>query len=95
VAAASGHECGRDAADICAVGIEPDAFGHFGDITFRKAGSGAVIACGGASVARLNARLMLLVCHETSVRRRIAMGQRNGSASGVPRCEPGRISSYF
>jgi len=53
-AAISLHQSGCESADIRAITIKPDAFGHHFHVGFTQASGGAVLAGRRAAVARFN-----------------------------------------
>jgi hypothetical protein len=62
--AAAGHVPGGKPADRGAVHVQPDALGHHLHVLLAKASGRAVVASIRTAVARVDARLVLLMSHD-------------------------------
>ena len=56
---ATGHETGREGADVGAVAVEADAADHHFYVLLAKAGGGAMLAGGDAGIERIKEGLVL------------------------------------
>jgi hypothetical protein len=78
--------CRRVPTDLGAIPVQPDTFGHFGDVLLAQTGIRAMLALLGALDTGFDAGLILLVGHDLSLLEKVLVGRsaHTSPAKGVP-----------